>query len=82
MDAKVLATLTNEELLQVAKKVRSTTIFDAAIIGLLIGIAIYSVVKNGFGLLTFLPLVYLPIAAKNKAKNKLLNEKLKERGLK
>jgi len=82
MDAKVLATLTNEELLQVAKKVRSTTIFDAAIIGLLIGIAIYSVVKNGFGLLTFLPLVYLPIAAKNKAKNKLLNEQLKERGLK
>lgn len=82
MDAKILATLTNEELLQVAKKVRSTTIFDAAIIGLLIGIAIYSVVKNGFGLLTFLPLVYLPIAAKNKAKNKLLNEQLKERGLK
>ena len=81
MDAKVLATLTNEELLQVAKKVRSTTIFDAAIIGLLIGIAIYSVVKNGFGLLTFLPLVYLPIAAKNKAKNKLLNEQFKERGL-
>lgn len=82
MDAEVLATLTNEELLQVAKKIRSTTIFDAVIIGFLIGVAVYSAVKNGFGLLSFLPLVYLPIAAKNKAKNKLVTDLLKERNLK
>ncbi len=81
MDAKLLATLTNEELLQVAKKNKSTKIFDAACIGFLLGIAIYSTVRNGWGLLSFLPLVYLPIAARNNAKNKLVTDQLKERNL-
>lgn len=82
MNQKELAALTNEELLQEAKKIKSTTIFDAAIIGFLIGVAVFSVVKKGFGLLTFLPLVYIPIAVKNKAKNKELEKLLKERNLK
>ena len=47
---------------------KSTKIYDAVIIGFLAGIAIYSTVKNGFGWLTFLPLVYLPIARKNRNK--------------
>ena len=79
---KKLAELTDEELLQEAKKIKSTNVFDAVIFGILIGIAIYSSVKNGFGLLTFLPLVYIPIAAKNKTKNKELEKLLKERNLK
>jgi hypothetical protein len=81
MNQKVLAALTNEELLQEAKKIKPTTIFDAVFIGLLIGVAIYSTVKNGLGLLSFLPLVYIPIAVKNKAKNTLLKKLLKERNL-
>jgi hypothetical protein len=48
----------------------------------LIGIAAYSSVKNGIGLITFLPLVYIPLAAKNKTKNKELEKLLKERNLK
>lgn len=82
MNQPKLSELTDEELLQLDKKSKSTRIFDAAIIGILIGIATYSSVKNGFGLLTFLPLIYLPIAAKNKAKNKALETVLKERNLK
>ena len=82
MKQKDLEKLTNEELLQEAKKIRSTNIFDAVAIGFLIGIAIFSVVKNGFGLLTFLPLVYIPIAVKNKTKNKALENLLRERNLK
>ena len=82
MMQKKLAELTDEELLQEAKKIKSTNVFDAVIFGILIGIAIYSSVKNGFGLLTFLPLVYIPIAAKNKTKNKELEKLLKERNLK
>lgn len=61
---------------------KPTNLYDAVIFGFLVGIAIYSSVKNGFGLLTFLPLVYVPIAAKNKAKNKELANLLKERDLK
>lgn len=81
MNQKKLETLTNEELSQEAKKGKTTKIYDAAIFGVLIGIAIYSSLKNGFGLLTFLPLVYLPIAAKNKIKNSELQKLLKEKKL-
>jgi len=82
MKQKKLAELTDEELLQEAKKNKPTTLYDAIIFGFLIGVAIYSTVKNGLGLLTFLPLVYIPIAAKNKTKNKELVKLLKERNLK
>lgn len=82
MTPKDLSELTNEELLQEAKKIKSGNILDAAIIGFLIGVAVYSTVKNGFGLLTFLPLIYLPIAAKNKLRNKELERLVKERDLK
>ncbi|BAV06461.1 hypothetical protein SAMN05421788_107121 [Filimonas lacunae] len=79
---KPLAELTNEELLQEAKKMKSTNIYDAAIFGFLIGISVYSAVKKGFGLLSFLPLIYIPIAAKNRVKHKELEQLLKERNLK
>ncbi len=82
MRQKKLAELTDEELLQESKKMKPTNLYDAVIFGFLIGIAIYSSVKNGFGLLTFIPLVYIPIAAKNKTKNKELEKLLEQRGLK
>ena len=82
MEENKLAELTDEELLQEAKKIKKNRLYDATIIGVLIGIAIYSSVKNGFGLLTFLPLAYLPIAGKNNTKNKELGSLLKERNLK
>lgn len=74
--------LSNEALLQEAKKSKSAKMYDAAIIGFLIGVAVYSTVKNGWGLLSFLPLVYIPIVAKNKAKYAGLEKLLKEKNLK
>ena len=82
MEQNELAALTDEALLEEAKKMKPTPIYDAVIFGVLIGIAVYSSVKNGFGLLTFLPLVYIPIARKNKIKIQALNDILKERKLK
>ncbi|MEQ8475496.1 FUSC family protein [Fulvivirga sp.] len=79
---KELSELTYEELLKEAKTLKPTKVYDAAIFGILIGISIYSSVTNGFGLLTFLPLVYIPIANKNKTKRKEVERLLKERGLK
>ena len=49
MKQKELADLTNEELLQEASKIKSGKIMDAAIFGFLIGVAVYSAVRNGFG---------------------------------
>lgn len=82
MKPKALSEVTDQQLLDLAKKNKPTTLYDAVIFGVLIGIAIYSTVVNGFGLLTFLPLVYLPIAAKNTAKTKELKNRLNERNLK
>jgi len=73
--------LTDEELLQEAKKMKLTKLYDAGIVGFLAGVAIYSTVTNGFGLLTFLPLVYVPIAGRNNKKRKELEKQLKARNL-
>ncbi len=81
MTQEELSKFTDEELLQKAKAMKSYQIYDAVIFGMLIGIATYSTVKNGLDLLTFLPLVYLPIAAKNKVKKKEVDQLLKERNL-
>ncbi|MBO9595024.1 MAG: hypothetical protein J7599_19120 [Niabella sp.] len=82
MNQKELTALTNEELLQEVKKSKSRRIFDAAMMGFLIGVVIFSVVKKGWGLLSFLPVIYIPIAARNNNRSKALKALLKERGLK
>lgn len=82
MTQKELAELTDEKLLEEAKKNKSTKRYDALIFGVLIGIAAYSFIRNGFGFLIFLPLLYVPIAVKNKIKNEELENLLKERNLK
>ena len=76
-----LSTLTDEQLLKHAKLMKKTKIYDAVIVGFLAGVAIYSTVNNGFGLLTFLPLVYIPIAGRNNKKRTAVEAVLKERGL-
>ena len=73
--------MTDTELLQEAKKSKPIKIYDAIIVGVLAGIAIYSSVANGFGLLTFLPFVYVPIAAKNQQRMSRLRKQLSDRGL-
>ena len=57
MSSKDLSELSNEELLAKIKKSKTANIYDAAILGILFGIAAYSSIKNGFGFLTFLPLI-------------------------
>ncbi|MDF0706454.1 MAG: FUSC family protein [Bacteroidota bacterium] len=81
MEEKPLTELTDQELLLKANKHKSYKTYDALVVGLLIGIAIYSTVKNGFDLLTFLPLIYIPIAGKNKKTREKLDQLIKERNL-
>jgi len=81
MNQKELAKLTDEELLQEAERYKKYKIYDAVIFGVLVGIAIYSSVVNGFGLLTFLPLIYLPAVGRNNTKRKELEKLLQERSL-
>ena len=81
MDIQGLSTLSDEDLLQQAKKVKYEKIIDSVIFGFLIGVAIYSSVNNGFGLLTFLPVVWIPIIGSKRPRQKAVTDLVKERGL-
>lgn len=58
MNQKDLSTLTDEELLQLEKKMKSTAILNAVFIGFLFGIIIFSWMKNTLGLVTLIPLFF------------------------
>lgn len=84
MNQKELAELTDEELLQAAKKMKSEAMINAGFIGFLIGIVFYSIVKNGFGFFLLIPLflIYKLINRKPKYNKRELERILKERNLK
>ncbi|WP_341225320.1 FUSC family protein [uncultured Arcticibacterium sp.] len=84
MTEKELSELTDEELLVKAKKMKSNSIMNAALIGVMIGITIYGIAKNNFGLFAIIPLFFAFRVfnnPKNKAKDKALKKILKERDL-
>jgi hypothetical protein len=64
-----MSELSEEELLDKAKKKKSDAIMNATFIGFLIGIIIYSAVNNSLGFFTLIPL-FLIYKLVNQAKNK------------
>lgn len=83
MEKKILSELTDQELLQEAKKRKSTSIINAFFIGFLVGIVVYSVAKNTWGFLTLIPLFLIyKLVNKSKYDDKELENILKARGLK
>jgi hypothetical protein len=83
MKQKELSQLTDQELLDVAKKVKSTSIINAALIGFLMGIVFYSFAKNSWGLFTLVPLFFAyKLNNSSKRNTKELEHLLKERNLK
>ncbi len=83
MTERKLSELSDEELLQEAKKMKSNSIMNAVLIGFLVGIIFYSVVKNTLGFLTLIPLfLAYKLVNKSNYKNQELESILKERNLK
>ncbi|MBC6112956.1 hypothetical protein ACFOG5_09900 [Pedobacter fastidiosus] len=83
MEEKKRSELTNEELLQEAKKMKSASIINALLIGFLIGIVFFSVMKNTWGFLTLIPLFFIyKLINNSKYKNSELENLLRERNLK
>ena len=76
-----LAQLNIEELMTEKKKRKSALTFHAFLIGLAVGIAVYSTVRNGLGFFVFFPLLF--ILSGNRASNKLksVRAELKSRTL-
>jgi hypothetical protein len=81
MEQNNLKSLTDEQLLQEHKKLKSSNIINAFLIGALIGVAVYSAVKNGIGFFTFFPLFFVYLLFRNGKKAKALKEELKFRNL-
>jgi len=83
MIQKELTELTDEELLQEAKKKKSAALTNAVLIGFLAGVIFFSVMRNSLGFLTLIPLFFIyKLVNNSKYDNKELENLLKERGLK
>lgn len=54
-----LSSLTDQELLQEAKRRKWAAFGDALFIGLLVGIVWFSVIKNSIGFFTLLPVIFI-----------------------
>jgi hypothetical protein len=81
---KELSELSDQELLDEAKAMKSFSITNAFLIGFLVGVVFYSIIKNSWGLLSLIPLYFifkLINDPKNK-RNKEVEVLLKERNLK
>lgn len=84
MTPKDLSTLSDEELLAEAKEMKSFSITNAFFVGFLLGIIIYSLVKNSWGMLTIIPLyfIYKMVNDPKNKRSKELEKLLKERNVK
>jgi hypothetical protein len=84
MNEHELSALTDQELLEEAKKLRSFSITHALLIGFLLGIVVFSFAKNTWGLVTLIPLYFVhKLANDPKSKRyKALQKLIKERNLK
>ncbi|RYG18249.1 MAG: FUSC family protein [Chitinophagaceae bacterium] len=79
---KALFELTDDELLQESKKMKSASILNAILIGFLIGIIIYSIVVNRLGFFTLILLFFVfKLINNSKYNNTELKARLKERNL-
>ena len=81
MKQEELKSLSKEELQAEVKKLKSFSINNAFIIGFLIGIVVYSLIKNSFGFLMLIPLylIYKLINDPRSKRLKMIEEELKER---
>jgi hypothetical protein len=79
-----LSELSDQELLDEAKKLKSFSTTNAFAIGLLGGVIFYSIVKNSWGMLTLIPLyfIYKMINDPKNERRKKVEEILRERNLK
>ena len=81
MNHKELSELSDEELLEEAKKMKSTHTMNAVLIGVMIGVIIFSIWKNTVGLFTLIPLFFAFKIFNKPNNNKALEQLLRERNL-
>lgn len=60
--------MTDQEIQKEQKKIKSNKLINGVLIGILIGVSVYSVVKNGVGFFTFSPLLLAYLLFYNRKK--------------
>lgn len=73
--------LSDEELMSSYKKLKQNELTSAVLVGLFIGIAVYSTVKNGFEFFTVFPLIFVYILNKNSVRKKQITAEIESRNL-
>jgi Ca2+-dependent lipid-binding protein len=76
---KNLSEFTDEELVQEEKKKKQNSIYHALGIGFMVGVAFYSVVKNGFSFVTFAIIAFVFFIIYKKPNDKAVQEEIKSR---
>lgn len=77
MQSEKIKEYSNQKIESKLKELKTGNIINAFIIGITIGIFIYSVINNGFGIITFFPLAIAYLIIKNSKSNKILENELK-----
>lgn len=63
MQSRPLQELSDLELAAEFKKRKNNFLYSCVFVGFIFGIAVYSTIRNGFGILSFLPFIFAPIFA-------------------
>lgn len=76
MNPETLNGLSDSELEQKIRNLKTNKLVDATLVGVTVGIALYNVVKNGFGFFTFFPVILGYMIVRNSSNNKILENEL------
>jgi hypothetical protein len=76
---KPLSEFTNEELVQAEEKHKKDSLYHALGIGVMVGVALYSVVKNGFSFVTFAIIAFVIFIISKKPNDKTVQEEIELR---
>ncbi len=81
MTEQELSQLSDDELLEVAKKTKPSPVIDAFFIGFLVGIIIFSVAANHWGFITLIPVFLIYLFLKKPKRYEAIQHELKIRNL-
>jgi formate/nitrite transporter FocA (FNT family) len=69
----------DEDLIAERKRLKTASIINAVLCGFLVGVAVYSSIKHGFGFPTVFPLYFVFILIRNRSKMKSLDAEMESR---
>lgn len=82
MTEQELKALTDETLIEKSKKVKTYALINAGLIGVFIGVALFSTLQKGMGFFTVFPLFFVFLLVKKGQEYRIFEKELKHRNLK